>query len=185
MRLFTCFLIMIGMLTSSAVMAQDVSLSTNFVDYANNGTLNLSASYGFARHWTANASVKYNPFEFGGGDQPVRRFKQRSASLGLRYWPWNVYSGWWVSSDFRCQEYNMVEAKSQQSYQGDRTGASMGGGYSLMLGKHVNLDMGIGMWAGYDRYSVYECPNCGRKTADGAKSFLALSDILLSISFIF
>lgn len=41
--------------------AQNASVSTDMVSYANFATLNLEASVPMARHWSVNASVKYNP----------------------------------------------------------------------------------------------------------------------------
>ena len=44
--------------------AQKVSLSTNLLDYAALGTMNVDVSYAFSRHWSATAGVRYNPFTF-------------------------------------------------------------------------------------------------------------------------
>ena len=85
--------------------ARNFALSTNVLGYADLGTLNLEASYGVARHWSVNAGLRYNPFSYGSGENSVCR-KQRSVSAGARYWPWHVYSGWWVSSEMRYQEYS-------------------------------------------------------------------------------
>lgn len=73
--------------------AQNASVSTDMVSYANFATLNLEASVPMARHWSVNASVKYNPFEFdlGEGREDARN-KQQAYALGMRWWPWNVYS---------------------------------------------------------------------------------------------
>ena len=46
--------------------AQEMSVSTNLMGYVNLGTMNLETSWGFARHWTANAGIRYNPFTFPG-----------------------------------------------------------------------------------------------------------------------
>lgn len=67
--------------------AQNVSLSTNLLDYANLGTLNLSASYAVARHWSVVADVKYNPFDWKDGNAFA---KQKLLSAGARIWPWHV-----------------------------------------------------------------------------------------------
>ena len=61
----------------------------------------------------------------------------------------------------------------------------MKGGYSYMLGPHFNLDLGLGVWGGYEVYSVYDCPTCGRHVADGARYFVRASDNILSLSYIF
>ena len=58
-RFFSTFLCCVmqlalaGCFTSAS--AQELSFSTNFLDYARTGTANVEASYGFSRHWTVNA----------------------------------------------------------------------------------------------------------------------------------
>ena len=54
-----------------------VSLSTNFVDYVDGGTLNVDASVNVSSNWSAGAAVKYNPYSANS--------KQRSFSVGGRY----------------------------------------------------------------------------------------------------
>ena len=88
--------------------AQKVSVSTNVLGYAALGTLNADVSYAFSRHWSIVAGGRYNPFTFRAGD-PERQFqfRQQSWSLGVRAWPWHIWSGWWFSSKLRYQEYNV------------------------------------------------------------------------------
>ena len=156
--------------------AQELSFSMNFLDYAKTGSANLEASYGFSRHWTLSAGVKYNP---GGG------MRQQLYSLGGRYWPWHIYSGWWLSGKMQYQEFNEVSAPGRDTSEGDRYGAGIAGGYSKMLGKHLNLDLGIGLWTGYSRYVTYACPSCGRVVDGGDKIFVLPNDLMVALSYIF
>ena len=92
MRRLICFVLTLALLASGRVLAQDASISTNLVDYAQLGTLNLEASCGVARHWSLNAGVKYNPFSFENEElQSPMQSRQRSVALGTRYWPWHIY----------------------------------------------------------------------------------------------
>lgn len=177
-------LMAIGLLAWCGAAGQELSISTNVLDYADMGTLNVEASYGLSQHWSVNAGAKYNPFEFGSGEYP-RIDKQRALYAGVRYWPWHIYSGWWVSGDLRYQEFRTGGPASATATEGDRYGSAMKGGYSYMLGPHFNLDLGLGVWGGYEVYSVYDCPTCGRHVADGARYFVRASDIILSLSYIF
>ena len=52
------------------------SVSTNILDYARLGTVNVDASYGLSRHWSILAGARYNPFTFNEGD-PERQFQYR------------------------------------------------------------------------------------------------------------
>lgn len=159
--------------------AQELSVSTNAADYADMGTLNLEMSYAFSRRWTAVLGARYNPFQFGDSFR-----KQRTVDAGVRYWMWHFYSGWWFSAKARYQEY-AESTKGKSPVEGERLGASVGVGYSLMLSQHLNLDFGLGVWGGRDVYTAYSCPRCGRIVATGSEIFLLPSDIMLSLAFIF
>lgn len=169
------------LLSSGLLGAQNLSLSTNVLDYANLGTLNLSAEYAVGNHWSLGAGAKYNPYTY----------RQQSYILSARWWPWHSYSGWWLSGGVRYQEYNSggytkwVYDAAEHTSEGDRIGGGISAGYSYMLSRHFNLDVGAGVWAGREFYTVYSCPRCGRIIEKGAKTFLLPSNITLAISYIF
>ena len=166
--------------------AQNAALSTNIMGYANLGTLNMEASYAIAQHWSLNAGLKYNPFtfRFSGMENEVQA-RQREVNIGARFWPWHVYSGWWVAGKAQYQEYNMGGYKTAETSEGDRYGGGLTAGYSHMLGRHFNVEAGVGGWAGMDRYVRYSCPTCGRIVDEGNRFFLLLNDILLSVTYVF
>lgn len=173
-----------GLLLCCTVAAQNFAVATNVLDYVNLGTLNLEASCGIARQWSLSAGLKYNPFSYGEGSAEFTD-RQRSIDAGARFWPWHIYSGWWLSGKLKWQEYSRGGISSRQSTEGDRYGGSLGAGYTFMLNSHLNLDIGMGLWGGYDRYVAYECLRCGRVIDGGEKFFVLPNDILLTISFIF
>lgn len=156
--------------------AQELSLSTNIVDYAGSGAANIEASYGFARHWSASAGLKYD----AGGYE-----RQQLYSVGARYWPWHIYSGWWLGGKMQYQEFNDVLRVSRLTSEGDRYGAGISAGYSKMLSPHLNMDMGIGFWSGFSRFTTYACPTCGRIVDSGARFFFLPNDLLMSLTWIF
>ncbi len=164
--------------------AQEFSLSTNAADYAQLGTLNVELAYGFARHWSVLVGAKYNPFTF---ESARGRFqsRQRLVRAGARWWPWHVYSGWWVGARAQWQEYSRGGFQSPVTTEGDRLGGGVSAGYAYMLGKHWNLDFGLGAWVGYDRYRSYSCPDCGTVRVSGGKYFILPDDFILSIAYIF
>jgi len=164
--------------------AQDFAISTNAVDYLNFGTFNAEMSYSVARHWTATAGFKYNPFVFGETGAEFTN-RQRSFAAGARYWPWHVYSGWWFSGKVQWQEFNIGGISSRQSREGGRIGAGAALGFTYMLGKHVNLDFGAGLWTGYEDYTVYQCPVCGLTKEKGKKFFVLPNDVAVALSYIF
>lgn len=176
-----CFILSI----SSEASAQRFSLSTNLVDYANFGTLNLEASYGVARNWSVGAGVRYNPFRFENSGRGVFYNRQHSWSVGARYWLWHLGSGWWLGSKLRYQQYSVGGLLSEGSEEGDRYGLGMYAGYSYMILPHFNIEFGLGMWGGAGSYKSFSCPVCGLTTGEGNKMFLLPDDVLLSLVYVF
>lgn len=166
--------------------AQNWSVSTNVLDYVSLGTMNAEVSAGVGRRVTIEASARVNPWTFHKGD-PSRQMQNRhqTYALGMRYWPWHIYSGWWISADAQYQEYNRGGIISQKTEEGDAFGLSTGAGYSLMLHEKLNLDFGVTLWAGQKTFISYACPSCGRITDKGSKWFLMPNEIRVAIQYIF
>ena len=166
--------------------AQQASVSTNLVGLANWGTLNCEASWAVARRWSLTAGLRYNPFTFQGGvDDGTRQFRQRTVAVGTRFWPWHIYSGWWLSAKAQYQEYNIGGFVTPETQEGDRVGAALGGGYTYMLSPHFNLEAGVGVWAGQDWFTLYACPTCGRTLNKGNRTFVMLNEVLLGLTYVF
>lgn len=165
------FIVSVALLSfcAAGLRAQEFALSTNFADYAEFGTLNVEASYGVARHWSLSAAVKYNPFTYSRGDELLQH-KQRSLSAGVRYWPWHIYSGWWLSAAVRYQEYNSGGIISPETREGDRFGGLVGGGYTYMIAPWLNFDMGLGLWSGMTVSLLMPVRRAGRELTE-AESF--------------
>lgn len=166
--------------------SQTWAVSSNIAGAANYGTLNVEGSMALGKHWNISAGAKYNPFSFSkDGEDGALRKMQRSISAGARYWPWHVYSGWWIASKLQYQEYNFAGFDSPGSTEGDRFGALLGAGYSYMLSKWLNVELGFGFWGGYDSFRSYDCPTCGVTTEKGRRFFLKGEDIILALCIIF
>lgn len=166
--------------------AQNASLSTNLAAYAQFGTLNCEASYALARHWSLTAGMRYNPFTFSGGaEDGARQLRQRTVAVGTRYWPWHIYSGWWLAAKAQYQEYNFGGFRTPETQEGDRVGGGLTAGYTYMIGPHFNIEAGAGVWAGEDWYTRYACPSCGRTLDKGNRKFLMLNEVLLGLTYVF
>ena len=61
----------------------------------------------------------------------------------------------------------------------------MAGGYTYMLTPWLNLEVGLGVWGGLDRYVLYECPVCGLTLEKGRKMFLLPDELLVALSLVF
>lgn len=154
--------------------APKFALGANLGGLLSGATVSVEASAGVSRHLSIDAVARYNPW--------FEASRQRSVAFGTRWWPWYVYSGWWVSGKARYQEFNTVE---ELSTEGDRYGGSLSVGYSRLLGKHFNLDVGFGMWGGYESYSVYECETCGSIREQGENYFLRADEFIIALTYIF
>lgn len=159
-----CIVLACCLLLSVRLAAQEVSLSTNLLDWANLGTANLQAGVSCSRHLTLQAGLRYNNWNFGSVEKgnPFQN-RARSAALGMRYWPWNVYSSWWFGARMQLEEYNRGGLfRRMKTEEGVAAGLGAGVGYSWMVSDHWNLDLGLGFWAGRAWYTQYRCPRCGR-----------------------
>ncbi|MBR1705301.1 MAG: DUF3575 domain-containing protein [Bacteroidales bacterium] len=178
--LLAAALIFVGTVCS----AQQFAVGTNVLDYADLGTLNIEGSASVARRWTLVAAARYNPFLYQAEEGPVSA-RQQVYAAGVRYWPWHVYSGWWLGTVLQYQEYNRGGIRSPETDEGDRYGAGFSVGFSYMLHPHVNLEAGLGFWGGYDRYVTYSCPVCGLTRAAGERFFLLPNDLKLALLYVF
>lgn len=173
-------------LFSMPLRAQQFSLSSNLLDYACLGTLNMDASCSLSRHWTLTAGVRYNPFTFNADDPEGQfQYRQQSFSLGVRLWPWHTMSGWWLAGKLRYQEYNYGGLFAWGTEEGDRYGCSVSAGYTYMLSRHLNLEFGLGVWTGLSSYRKYSCAVCGTTVGSGRKLFLLPDDLMISVVYVF
>lgn len=173
------------LVSTTVVFSQEWAVSTNLVGYLNLGTLNVEASYAPLRHMSIHASAKYNPFTFHSPNGTQFQERQQSYAVGLRWWPWHIQSGWWVAAKLQYQEYNIGGITSSRTEEGDRAGLGLTAGYTYMLHQHINLEFGIGGWAGYKWYTAYSCPKCGMTTDEGGKPFVLPNDLIVSIVYVF
>ena len=166
--------------------AQKFSLSTDLIGYAFFGTVNAEACVSISQKWSLTAGARVNPFTFRKAD-PARQFqfRQQSYALGARMWPWHTGSGWWFAGKMRYQEYNRGGLFLNDTREGDRFGAGIYAGYTHMLTAHLNLEFGLGLWAGMDVYRKYSCPKCGTVTSSGKAGFILPDDAMISIAYVF
>ena len=186
--------------------AQQWAVAVNAADMVSLGTISAEGSVSVGQHATINAVTKVNPWTFNKNRPEQFQNRQQTYSIGARWWPWNVYSGWWMAGRVQYQQYNRgglrvlevmngmlnqvqhdggSRVEPGMTEEGDAYGLSLGAGYSLMLGKHVNLDFGLEVWGGRTIYTVYACPTCGKVTESGKKWFFLPNDLVLSFQWVF
>ena len=167
-------------------------LSTNFFDWADLGTINVDFGMSFARHFSFQAGLKYNPWNFKINKGPITQMRnqQKSISVGVRYWPWYVFSGWWLCGKVQYCDYSETGVWRQALDMGKALGAGLSTGYTIMLNKKFNIEIGAGFWGGrLLEHAMYHCPDECFERDDayerGPKNFIALNDLNVSFHWVF
>lgn len=179
--IFATFLLSIQTVSN----AQSWSLSTNAGKWADLGTANIEVGVAVSRHLSLHAAAAYNPWTFRRGDGRQFQSRRQEYEASVRYWPWHIYSGWWINTAARYREYNTGGIFRSETEEGNALGAAVSAGYSLMLSHHFNIDFGLGLYGGRTAYTAYSCPKCGTITGRGNKWFLLPDDITIAFVWVF
>lgn len=191
-RILTVILILTVIFPSFRTAAQEsrktqVALSTDLVDWANFGTVNLEAGVSLHQHFSVHAGAKYNPWSFKTHNLGLALYnKQTTAYAGFRYWPWYVLSGWWLGAQAQYTDYAETGVWRHALDTGKAIGGGVSFGYTLMLHENLNLEFGAGVWAGRRfEHTLYCCPDCMKVRESGPGNFVALNDISISFMYVF
>lgn len=191
-RILTLILILAAIISSFQMVAQEkrktsFALSTDVVDWANFGTINMEAGFSVHQHFSVQAGAKYNPWTFKTHKLGLPLYnKQTTAYAGVRYWPWYVFSGWWVGAQMQYTGYSETGIWRHALDTGKAFGGGLSFGYTLMLTENLNLEFGAGLWAGrrFD-HTLYCCPECMKVRESGPGNFVALNDVSISVMYVF
>lgn len=162
-----------------------LAFSQNLADYLSLGTLNADLQYSIHRRWTLEAGAKYNNWTWRHRQEEQFEARQQAYYVGVRWWPWYTYSGWWVGTKMQYREYNRGGLFRPEAEEGDAFGAGASGGYSVHVNPWLNVDFGIGFWGGVTKYVTYACPYCGRRVDEGTKFFLLPDEVRIALELIF
>lgn len=166
--------------------AQKISLETNIVEWANLGTVNLECGVSVSRHFSVIAGTKYNPWTFNKTDGYPMYNQQTTGYAGVRYWPWYVFSGWWIGAKGQYRNYSKTGIWRPSLETGSIIGAGLSFGYTLMLHKSLNIEFGAGCFAGRQiKYTLYECPKCMDVRDIGPRNYIGLDDVSISLMYLF
>lgn len=185
LRFFLASLTLSLFIATGTASAQRCAVAANVADMLALGTISAEAYMAVDQHFSINAAGSVNPWTFHKSRPKQFQDRKQTYSVGMRWWPWNVYSGWWMGARGQYQEYNRGGVLKPETEEGDAVGLALSGGYSLMLATHFNLDFGLGLWGGHSWYTTYACPSCGRITDSGKKWFILPSDLLISLVYTF
>lgn len=186
----------LGLILPLTCGAQIWTVQTNVLDWAALGTANAEIGVSVAQHFSIVVGGRYNPWEFHGEvsdneGKPINfpiQLQQQTAYLGVRYWPWYVNSGFWlaVKGQYMASFSNtgVWRAALEEGKNGFGGGLSLG--YTFMLSKHLNLELGAGGWAGvFKEYACYNSPKKFYVREEGRKTFIAPDQVSLSFVYVF
>ena len=157
-----------------------VSAGTNLLSWAYYGTANLEANVSFSKHFSAFAGGKYNSLQFTTKAHKEIYNNQITGYAGVKWWPWFVNTGWWAGIKGQYSDFSTTGVRSSYLREGKAVGGGLSGGYSFMMGRHFNLDLGFGVWGGtYLKYTDYEYPEAN------TKFFFGIDNIIASLVYVF
>lgn len=154
-----------------SLQAQDVAVKTNLL-YDATATINAGVEVAIAPRWTLDISGNFN----GWNQSHQRRWKHWLVQPEARYWFCDPFAGHFLGIHLHGGQYNVggldnsisflgtdFSGLSDYRYQGWFLGAGVAYGYSVILGRHWNMEFEIGIGYAYTRYDQFNCVGCGRK----------------------
>jgi hypothetical protein len=112
--------------------------------------------------------------------------KQTTGYVGVRYWPWYVWSGWWVSAKVRYTQFSETGVLRPKLFEGRSIGAGLAFGYTWMPSEHFNIEVGGGAWAGrHLEFAQYRTVRSMELQDSGPRNFAFIDEMSLSLMYVF
>lgn len=162
-----------------------VALETNLGQWLNFGTVNASFSFAPARHLVLHLDGGYNPWVFNSGSSQMMQ-KQISAAFGARWYFWYNYSGLWAGMKAQYEKFQRGGLFDKTHIaQGDAFGLGLGIGYSLMLYKNLNIDLGAYAIGGPANVTRFEMANPGKVSDSGSRWWILPDTVRIALVYVF
>ena len=158
------------------------SFSTDVTSWAMLGTINFEAERAVSQKTSIYVGAKFNPWTFRYGQEDEFRARVIRPYIGVRWWPFHYYSGWFVGIEALGSIHNYANIFNSNCYEGWFAGLGLNAGYSFMLSERVNLSIGAGGAVGWFSHKIFTAPRCGRLT-DGDKSGITIQPSALYCQF--
>lgn len=160
-----------------------VGLNLNFVDLGYLGTLNVGADINVSKHLVLGLTAKFNPWVFNkNGDDPLYDNKTM-AYIGIKGYPWNIFDGWHFDAMAGWSKYRSKD-RDKHPEEGHKFGAGVGFGYSYIINKTLNLEIGAGCWMGAKRFDTRESLSDNTRLNSGTKFFIEPYNISLGLTWV-
>ncbi len=148
---------------------QKVAIKTNLL-YDATSTANAGIEVALAKKWTFDVSGNWNSWS----KSKNVLWKHAFAQPEVRYWFCDRFSGHFLGLHGHGGRYNFGNLNnnikifntdfsplSDYRYQGWFAGGGITYGYAFILGKHWNMELGLGVGYAYTEYDKFECVECG------------------------
>lgn len=166
--------------------AQKVSVSTNLTDWAYLWTINGEIGLSVDQHFSLLAGGRANPWNFEKPNGKDIYNCQSTVYAGVRYWPWYVFSGWWMGAKVQYSSFSNTGLLNDKLTEGKGVGAGLSAGYTFMVNERLNLELGAGFWGGRNfKYAQYDSPVTMSPVTTAPKNFIAVDNITVALMYIF
>lgn len=166
--------ILLGLIFSFSVKAQNVAVKTNLL-YDATATINAGVEIGLAPKWTLDVSGNFN----GWNMSDDRKWKHWMIQPEVRYWFCDRFAGHFLGFHVHGGQFNIggfdgklsifgtdLSLLKDHRYQGWFAGGGIAYGYTWILGRHWNLEAELGIGYSYTRSDKYECAGCGQQVEE-------------------
>ena len=164
------------------------AVSTNTLTWINVGTINAEGALGLTDHFSINAGFTANPWKITTPTSVKIMNQQYGGYVGAKYWPWHVFSEWWIGVKAQYKNFYEEGLLTTGYMKGDALGAGLSAGYSFMIGKNMNLDLGLGLWGGrlfsYERTS-YDTRHGMVVQDSGPRNFVFIDNVMIAFVYLF
>lgn len=157
-------------------------------------TPNIGVEVALSQRWSVELSGGVNAWNLSNG----RKWKHVLLQPEVRYWPCDAMSGHFfalhaLGGPFNIGNIGIAERILGNSsdkngafrYQGWGAGAGIAYGYSLILGRHWNLEAELGLGFIHARYDIFDCEGCGKKISNDSKTFFLPTKAAINLVYIF
>ena len=193
MRLKFLIPLLLSLLISVGAKAQDVAIKSNLL-YDATATVNLGVEVGLAPKWTLDLSGNLNAWNVN----PDKRWKHWLVQPEARYWFCDRFSRHFLGFHLLGGQYNIGGLQNNLSFlgtdfsqltnkrfQGWGAGAGVAYGYSMILGKHWNLEFELGVGYIYSAYDIFECAGCGRRVGQDNHHYVGVTKAAINLVYLF
>ncbi len=182
-----CFFILLCLATLTA-RAQHLGVKTNLL-YDATATINLGAEMDLNTHFTLDAAVSYNNWDFADN----KKWRHWMLQPELRYWLCEAFNGHFFGLHALGGQFNFNKVKlpfgiypqtKDYNHQGDFMGMGVAYGYQWILNDSWGVEATLGAGYLYINYEQYPCTQCGDELNSGGKNYWGLTKAGLSIIYI-